>query len=118
MFLWQMPHSLAIGWLYRDDYARAGFRLLPVIDPDGKSTGRQIVSNCLALLGVGLLPTLTGFAGTWYFFASLVLGAIFLWYGVRLAVSCSQVAARRLLFASLIYLPVLLAVMALDKVPF
>ncbi len=118
MFLWQMPHSLAIGWLYRDDYARAGFRLLPVVDQDGKSTGRQIVSNCLALLAVGLLPTLIGFAGTTYFFCALALGSIFLWYGISLALSCSQAAARRLLFASLVYLPVLLAVMAFDKVPF
>lgn len=118
MFLWQMPHSLAIGWLYRDDYARAGFRLLPVVDPTGKSTGRQIVSNCLALLAVGLLPTLIGFAGATYFFSALVLGSIFLWYGVSLALSGSQAAARRLLFASLIYLPLLLGVMALDKVPF
>jgi len=118
MFLWQMPHSLAIGWLYRDDYARAGFRLLPVIDPDGKSTGRQVISNCLALLAVGLIPSLIGFAGTTYFFCALALGSIFLWYGVMLALSCSQAAARRLLFASLVYLPVLLAVMAIDKVPF
>jgi heme o synthase len=118
MFLWQMPHSLAIGWLYRDDYARAGFRLLPVVDQDGKSTGRQIVSNCLALLAVGLIPTLIGFAGTTYFFCALALGSIFLWYGVSLARSCSQASARRLLFASLVYLPVLLAVMAFDKVPF
>ena len=118
MFLWQMPHSLAIGWLYREDYARAGFRLLPVIDQDGKSTGRQIVSNCLALLAVGLIPTLIGFTGTLYFFCALLLGSIFLWYGISLARSRSQVAARRLLFASLLYLPVLLAVMAFDKVPF
>lgn len=118
MFLWQMPHSLAIGWLYRDDYARAGFRLLPVVDPTGKSTGRQIVSNCLALLAVGLLPTLIGFAGATYFFSALVLGSIFLWYGASLALSGSPAAARRLLFASLLYLPLLLGVMALDKVPF
>jgi protoheme IX farnesyltransferase len=118
MFLWQMPHSLAIGWLYRDDYARAGFQLLPVVDPDGKSTGRQIVSNCLALLAVGLIPTLIGFTGATYFFAALVLGGVFLWYGVSLAWSCSQAAARRLLFVSLVYLPLLLGVMALDKVPF
>lgn len=118
MFLWQMPHSLAIGWLYRDDYARAGFRLLPVVDPTGESTGRQIVSNCLALLAVGLLPTLIGFAGAIYFFSALVLGSIFLWYGVSLALSGSPAAARRLLFASLLYLPLLLGVMALDKVPF
>jgi protoheme IX farnesyltransferase len=118
MFLWQMPHSLAIGWLYREDYARAGFQLLPVLDPQGKSTGRQIVSNCLALLAVGLIPTLIGFTGMIYFFSALALGTMFLWYGVALARSCSREAARRLLFASLVYLPVLLAVMAFDKTGF
>ena len=118
MFLWQMPHSLAIGWLYREDYARAGFRLLPVLDSNGKSTGRQIVSNCLALLTVGLIPSLIGFTGTVYFFFALALGIMFLWYGVNLARACSRDAARRLLFASLVYLPVLLAVMAFDKAPF
>jgi len=116
MFLWQMPHSLAIGWLYREDYARAGFRLLPVLDPNGKSTGRQIVSNCLALLAVGLLPTLIGFTGAVYFFSALALGLMFLWYGVCLARSCSREAARRLLFASLVYLPILLVIMAFDKI--
>ena len=105
MFLWQMPHSLAIGWLYREDYARAGFQLLPVLDPQGKSTGRQIVSNCLALLAVGLVPTLIGFTGEIYFFSALALGMMFLWYGIGLARSCSRDAARRLLFASLVYLP-------------
>ena len=118
MFLWQMPHSLAIGWLYRDDYAKAGFCLLPVIDHSGKITGRQVVTNCLALLAVGLLPTLIGFAGTFYFFAALTLGLLFLWYGINLARVCSQAAARQLLFASLLYLPLLLAVMAFDKVVF
>jgi protoheme IX farnesyltransferase len=118
MFLWQMPHSLAIGWLYRDDYARAGFQLLPVVDPDGRSTGRQIINNCLALLAVGLLPTLLGFTGVVYFFFALTLGSIFLWYGVSLALSCSQAAARRLVFVSLLYLPLLLGAMALDKISF
>ncbi len=118
MFLWQLPHSLAIGWLYQEDYARAGFRLLPVIEPDGKSTGRQIVSNCLALLAVGLLPTLIGLAGVVYFFVALSLGVIFLWYGVGLARASSRAAARKLVFVSLVYLPVLLAVMALDKLSF
>jgi len=117
MFLWQMPHSLAIAWLYRDDYARAGFQLLPVISPDGKSTGRQVTSHCLALLAVGLLPTLVGLAGPVYFCAAFGLGSMFLWYSVRLALARSSESARRLLFASLIYLPLLLAVMAFDKVP-
>lgn len=118
MFLWQMPHSLAIGWLYREDYARAGFQLLPVLDPEGKSTGRQVVCNCLALLAVGLIPTLIGFTGAIYFFSALALGIMFLWYGVALARASSREAARRLLFASLVYLPVLLAIMAFDKTSF
>ena len=117
MFLWQMPHSLAIAWLYRDDYARAGFQLLPVINPDGKSNGRQVTSHCLALLAVGLLPTLIGLAGPIYFCVAFGLGTMFLWYSVRLALVRSLASARHLLFASLIYLPVLLVVMAFDKVP-
>jgi heme o synthase len=118
LFLWQLPHSLAIAWLYRADYARAGLRLLPVIEPDGKSTGRQVVSNCLALLAVGLLPTLIGMTGPAYFLGALALGMGFLGCGVVLAVSRSAGDARRLVFASLVYLPALLVLMALDKMPF
>ena len=115
LFLWQLPHSLAIARLYRDDYARAGIRLLPVIDPDGESTGRQIVTNSLALLSVALLPTLVGLTGAWYFFSALVLGLGLLGFSIQLARTRALADARRLLFASLVYLPVLLAVMALDK---
>lgn len=118
LFLWQMPHSLAIGWLFRADYARAGIRLLPVIEPDGRSTGRQIVSNCLALLAVGLLPTLIGLTGSVYFLGALALGISLLVCGIVLAVSRSAADARRLVFASLVYLPALLVLMALNKVPF
>jgi protoheme IX farnesyltransferase len=115
MFLWQIPHSLAIGCVYREDYARAGIRLLPVIDRDGASTGRQVVSNCLALVPVALLPTLVGLAGAVYFLVALVLGLGFLWAAIGLARTRSTADARRLLLASLVYLPVLLTVMALDK---
>lgn len=115
MFLWQIPHSLAIGRMYRDDYARAGIRVLPVVDRDGASTGVQVVTNCLALLPVALLPTLVGLAGAVYFLVALGLGLGFLWSAIGLARSGSAAAARRLLFASLVYLPVLLGVMALDK---
>ena len=117
LFLWQLPHSLAIAWLYREDYTRAGFRLLPVIHPDGGSTGRHIVINNLALLAVGLLPTLVGLAGTVYFLAALVLGLMFLGFGLELAFVRTTAAARRLLLASLVYLPVMFMFMALDKVP-
>jgi protoheme IX farnesyltransferase len=116
LFLWQLPHTLAIARLYRDDYARAGIRVLPVVDPDGASTERQIVAGCLALLAVGLLPTLVGLAGTVYFFGALALGAAFLACGMAQAVAPSAAAARRLLLASVVYLPMLLVLMALDKV--
>ncbi len=117
MFLWQVPHTLAIARLYREDFARAGIQFLPVIDPEGTSTNRQIISHCLALLAVSLLPTLLGLAGAVYFVVAFVLGAGLLASGIGLAMDATRSGARRLLFASLIYLPVLLLVMALDRVP-
>ncbi|MBM4256963.1 MAG: protoheme IX farnesyltransferase [Deltaproteobacteria bacterium] len=115
MFLWQVPHSLAIGWLYREDFAKAKFCLLPVIDPSGKATGRQVVLNCALLFLVGFLPVLVGFAGMWYGITAFLLGGLFFWYGVNFARACSTATARQLLFASLIYLPVILTALALDK---
>jgi protoheme IX farnesyltransferase len=115
MFLWQIPHSLAIGRMYRDDYARAGIRVLPVVDRDGPSTGTHVITNCLALLPVALLPTLVGIAGPVYFVVALVLGLGFLWSAIGLARTGSAADARRVMLASLVYLPVLLGVMALDK---
>ena len=85
MFLWQVPHTLAIARLYRDDYAKAGIQFLPVIEPDGASTNRQIISHCAALLAVSLLPTLLGFAGAIYFLVAFVLGVGFLASGIGLA---------------------------------
>lgn len=116
LFLWQLPHTLAIARLYREDYARAGIRLLPVVDPDGTSTERQIVTGCLALLAAGLLPTLLGLAGWVYFVGALTLGVVFLGCGMAQAASRSVPAARRLLFGSLLYLPALLVLLAIDKV--
>lgn len=116
LFLWQLPHTLAIARLYQHDYARGGIRVLPVVDPDGTSTERQIVAGCLALLTVGLLPTLIGLAGPVYFVGAFILGLGFLGCGVLQALSRSASAARRLLFASLLYLPAVLVLMALDKV--
>jgi len=117
MFLWQIPHTLAIAYLYREDFAKAGIQFLPVIEPDGKSTNRQILIHCAALLVVSLLPTLIGLAGASYFIAAFILGAGFLASGIKLVIAPTRAGARRLLFASLIYLPVLLLVMALDRVP-
>ena len=116
LFLWQLPHTLAIARLYRDDYARAGVRLLPVVDADGTSTERQIVTGCLALLAVSLLPTLIGLAGPLYFVGAFLLGAAFVAIGARQALSPSAGSARRVLFASLLYLPILLTLLAIDKV--
>ncbi len=117
MFLWQVPHTLAIARLYREDFAKAGIQFLPVIDPEGATTNRQIISHCAALLAVSLLPTLLGLAGAVYFTVAFVLGVGFLASGISLAMESTPSGARRLLFASLIYLPVLLLVMALDRVP-
>jgi protoheme IX farnesyltransferase len=117
MFLWQVPHTLAIARLYREDFAKAGIQFLPVIDPEGRSTDRQIISHCAALLAVSLLPTLLGLAGGIYFVVAFVLGVGFLASGLSLAMESTRSGARRLLFASLIYLPALLLVMALDRVP-
>jgi heme o synthase len=115
LFLWQLPHTLAIARLYREDYARAGVRVLPVVDPTGASTERQILLGCLALLAVGLLPTVAGLAGGVYFAGALVLGLAFLACGAAQAMAPSPAAARRVLLASLLYLPALLALLALDK---
>ncbi len=115
LFLWQLPHTLAIGRLYQADYARAGVRLLPVIDAEGRATERQILSGCMALLAVSLLPTLIGLAGAVYFAGALLLGGCFVAFGARQALTPSPLHARRVLLASLLYLPALLALLAFDK---
>ncbi len=115
LFLWQLPHTLAIARLYREDYARAGVRVLPVVDRDGASTERQIVSACLALLAVSLLPTLIGMAGGVYFVGAFLAGAALAILGALQAWQPTAAAARRVLLASLLYLPVVLALLALDK---
>jgi protoheme IX farnesyltransferase len=117
MFLWQIPHTLSIAYLYREDFAKAGIKFLPVIEPDLESTNRQILVHCSALLAVSLLPTLIGLAGAVYFVVAFILGAGFLASGIHLVFAPTRAGARRLLFASLIYLPALLLVMALDRVP-
>jgi protoheme IX farnesyltransferase len=115
LFLWQLPHTLAIARLYRDDYARAGVLVLPVVDEQGASTERQILTGVFGLLVVSLLPTLIGLAGAAYFAGALALGVAFLVAGLRQARARSLTAARYLLFASLLYLPTLLALLAYDK---
>lgn len=115
MFIWQLPHFLAIAWLYRDDYARAAFPLLPVIDPTGDSTFRQILASCLALLPLGILPAMLGVCGTLYLWGALIAGIAFLGMAVNLITRRSRAAARSLFFASLLYLPVVLALLAFDR---
>jgi protoheme IX farnesyltransferase len=117
LYVWQLPHTLAIAMQYRDDFTRAGIRLLPAIDPDDNMTRCQIVCDCLVLLAVSLLPTLIGFAGSLYFLGALALGIGMLGCGVTLARWRSATDARRLVLASLVYLPALLLLMVLDRVP-
>ena len=116
LFLWQLPHTLSIARLHREDYARAGVRVLPVIDPDGASTERQIVLACLALLAVSLLPAVIGWTGPVYLAGALVLGLAFVGVGVVQALAPSARSARRVLLVSLLYLPLLLGLLALDRI--
>ena len=111
VFLWQIPHFMAIAWLYRDDYRKAGFPMLPVVDPEGRRAGRQAVIYALALVPVSVIPTLVGISGRVYVGIALALGVALLWLAVRFAALRSDAAARRLFFGSIIYLPLLWAAM-------
>jgi protoheme IX farnesyltransferase len=115
VFLWQLPHFLAIAWIYREDYARAGFPMLPVIEPDGRSTARQVVIYSLALLPLSLAPAAIGMAGAIYFVGALVLTVVFLALAIKFALSRSIPDARRLFFGSIIYLPLLWMLMIADR---
>jgi protoheme IX farnesyltransferase len=115
LFLWQFPHFLAIAWMYREDYGRAGICMLPVVEPDGRVTGQQIIAYTLMLVPVSLLPTVLGVSGKIYFVAALILGLLFLASGVRAALSKSNQHARQLLMASVFYLPLLFGVMVLNR---
>jgi protoheme IX farnesyltransferase len=116
VFVWQVPHFLAIAWMYRDDYARAGLKMLSVVDPDGGLSGRQMVGYCLALVPVSLTPALLGLAGPVYVCGALMLGLMFTKQAYYFACRRSVAQARQVLRASLIYLPGLLALLLLDGV--
>ena len=118
LFLWQLPHFLAIAWMYRTDYSRAGFRMLPVEDPAGGSTARQVVLYAVALLPVSVLPAVLGLAGPVYFVGALALGMGYLVAGVAMGRRRTAPAARRLLRVSVLYLPALLLLLAIDRVLF
>ena len=111
VFLWQIPHFMAIAWLYRDDYGKAGFPMLPVIDPQGRRAGRQAVLYAAALVPVSLVPTFAGISGTAYFVSALVLGVALLVLAVRFAATRSDGSARALFLGSITYLPLLWTVM-------
>jgi protoheme IX farnesyltransferase len=115
LFFWQLPHFLAIAWMYREDYARAGFVMLPVIDPTGARTGKQALSHTLGLLPVSLCPFLFGLAGPVYLAGALGLGAGFVWCARQFSRQISVAGARRLFYASILYLPLLLALMVINK---
>jgi len=115
LFLWQFPHFLAIAWMYREDYSRAGILMLPVVEPDGRVTAQQIVVYTLMLLPVSLLPTMLGMAGRIYLVGAVILGLLFLYSSLRAAFSMSRQQARRLLLASVLYLPLLFILMVLNR---
>jgi protoheme IX farnesyltransferase len=115
LFFWQLPHFLAIAWMYREDYARAGYAMLPVVDRDGRRTGSQAVSHTLGLLPVSLAPVVLGLVGPVYLIGALLAGLAMLWMAVRFARQLSNSSARGLFFASILYLPALLVLMV-DKV--
>ena len=116
LFFWQLPHFLAIAWIYREEYARAGFVMLPVLDPTGERTGRQAVSHTLGLLPFSLCPFVFHLAGPIYLFGALVLGGAYLWSAFWFSRQLTAGAARRLFFMSIAYLPLLLGLMVLDKI--
>jgi len=116
LFLWQLPHTLSIARLYREDYARAGVRLLPVVDPNGGSTERQIILACVGLLAVSLLPAVIGWTGPIYLAGALALGLAFAGVGIGQALAPSARSARRVLLVSLLYLPLLLGLLAFDRI--
>jgi heme o synthase len=117
LFLWQFPHFHAIAWMYREDYARAGIQMLPVVDPEGTRTFRQIIWTAVGLIGVSLLPSVLGLAGMMYFFGALVVSVGLLQVCVWAASQKTNVRAKWLMHATVIHIPVLLGLMIYDKIP-
>jgi protoheme IX farnesyltransferase len=115
LFLWQFPHFYAIAWMYREDYERAGIRMLPVVEPDGESTAQRILLYSLILIPISLVPKFLSMTGNLYLAGALALGLLFLYAGVRVSFDRTRQQARRVLLASVIYLPVLYGLMLLDR---
>ena len=114
VFMWQMPHFLAIAWMYRDEYARAGMPLLPVIDPDGRSTGRQAVLYTAVLVPLSMMPTGVGLATVYYMVGAIALGAVLMLLSLEFSAKRDLATARRLFFGSILYLPILWAILVFD----
>lgn len=117
VFLWQFPHFYSIAWMYREDYARAGILMLPVVDRAGTRTFRQIISFAIALVGVSLLPALMGLAGGRYFFGALVVSTALVQVCLWAASSKTNVRAKWLMHATVLHIPILLGLMIYDKIP-
>jgi protoheme IX farnesyltransferase len=115
LFFWQLPHFFAIAWMYRDEYAKAGFKMLSNVDVNGKRTAEQSISNTLALLAVSLCPFVFKMAGATYLVGAIILGAGFLFCAIQFSRQLTLTRAKQLFFASIIYLPLLLALMVWDK---
>jgi heme o synthase len=118
LFAWQFPHFFSIAWLYREDYANGGIKMLPVVEEDGRSTGRRILAYSIALIPISLLPSFMGMAGRVYLVGAIVLGIGMLYFGVRLvwlnlppATAASKMRARHVLQATVFYLPLLFTLM-------
>lgn len=116
LFLWQFPHFTAIAWMYRQDYNRAGYVMLPPADHKGRFMATQVVGFSLLLIPISLIPAMAGHAGRVYLIGAAVLGVVFLYYGIRLALSRSNVLARRVVLASVIYLPLVFILLMMNKV--
>jgi len=117
LFLWQFPHFYAIAWMYREDYARAGILMLPVVDKAGTRTFRQIILTAIALVGVSLLPAVMGLAGVRYFFGALVVSTALVQVCLWAASSRTNARAKWLMHATVLHIPVLLGLMIYDKIP-
>jgi protoheme IX farnesyltransferase len=115
LFLWQFPHFYAIAWMYKEDYARAGIRMLPVVEPDGKSTARRILLYSIALIPISLMPKFFAMAGDVYLYGAIAMGLAFAYYGLRIRWDRTRQQARRVLLASVVYLPVLFSLMLIDR---
>jgi len=115
LFLWQFPHFYAIAWMYRADYARAGIKMLPVVEPDGESTSRRMLWFSLALLPISALPKFFAMAGNFYLAGALILGLIYVYASLRSVYDCTVLRARQVLLASVLYLPFLYGLLVLDR---